>query len=102
MITLCIRYTLDQNKYKDFETYAKTWPEPIGRCGGELVGYFLPTKLAGATNFALALINFPDLNAYEQYRAALMSDSDAKANVARIEASGCILNEDRGFMLHVK
>ena len=102
MITLCIRYTIDQNKYKDFEAYAKAWPEPIRRCGGELVGYFLPTKLAGATDFALALINFPDLGGYERYRAALGNDSDAKANVARIEASGCLLNEDRGFMEQIK
>jgi hypothetical protein len=102
MITICIRYTIDQNKYKDFESYAKGWPQPIRRCGGDLVGYFLPTKLAGPTNFALALINFPDLSAYERYRAALMNDADAKANVARIEASGCLLNEDRGFMQQVK
>lgn len=102
MITLCIRYTIDQNKHKDFEGYAKAWPEPIRRCGGELIGYFLPTKLAGSTTFALALINFPDLNAYERYRAALMNDADAEANVARIEVSGCLLNEDRGFMLQVK
>lgn len=102
MITLCIRYTIDQNRYKDFEAYAKAWPEPIRRCGGDLVGYFLPTKLAGSTNFALALINFPDLNAYEHYRESLMKDSDAKENVARIEASTCILNEDRGFMLQIK
>ncbi len=102
MITLCIRYTIDQNKHQDFEAYAKAWPEPIRRCGGDLIGYFLPTKLAGSTNFALALINFPDLNAYERYRAALMKDTDAKINVATIEASGCLLNEERGFMQQIK
>ncbi len=59
MITLCIRYTIDIQKHGDFEQYARNWPEPIRRCGGDLVGYFLPTKLAGATNIALALINFP-------------------------------------------
>jgi len=61
MITLCIRYTIDIQKHADFEQYARNWPEPIRRCGGDLVGYFLPTKLAGATNLALALINFPNL-----------------------------------------
>ena len=102
MITLCIRYTIDQNKYKDFEAYAKAWPEPIRRGGGELIGYFLPTKLAGSTNTALALINFASLDAYEKYREALMTDAEAKANVARIEASGCLLNEERSFMQQVK
>jgi NIPSNAP len=50
MITMCIRYTLDLNKMEHFEKYARNWPEPIKRCGGELLGYFLPTKLAGPTN----------------------------------------------------
>ena len=102
MITLCIRYTIDQNKYKDFAAYAKAWPEPIRRSGGELIGYFLPTKLAGSTNTALALINFPSLDAYEKYRAVLMLDGDAKSNVARIEASGCLLNEERSLMQQIK
>lgn len=66
MITLCIRYTIDIHKTRDFEQYARVWPEPIRRCGGELIGYFLSTKVAGPTNFALALINFPTLAAYEQ------------------------------------
>ena len=98
MITLCIRYTVDMHKLADFEKYARTWPEPIRRCGGELVGYYLPTKIAGPTNFALALINFPNLAAYEKYRDALMRDSDAKANVEFAERSGCIWVEDRSIM----
>jgi uncharacterized protein (DUF1330 family) len=98
MLTLCIRYTIDQHKLKDFAAYARRWPDPIKRCGGELVGYFAPTKLAGATNIAVALINFPDLAAYEKYRAALMKDPDAIANVAAADASKCILIEDRSFL----
>jgi hypothetical protein len=101
MITLCIRYVIDQNKYRNFEEYARAWPEPIRRCGGELIGYFLPTKLAGPTNAALALINFPSLDAYEKYRAALMADPAATANVAMIEKSGCILSEDRSFLQRI-
>lgn len=101
MITLCIRYVIDQNKYRNFEDYARAWPEPIRRCGGELIGYFLPTKLAGPTNAALALINFPNLDAYEKYRAALMADPVATANVEMIEKSGCILSEDRSFLQRI-
>jgi len=101
MITLCIRYTVDMHKLADFEKYARTWPEPIRRCGGELVGYYLPTKIAGPTNFALALINFQNLAGYEKYRDALMRDSDAKANVDFAERSGCIWVEDRSIMQKV-
>jgi hypothetical protein len=78
MITMCIRYTLDIYKLADFETYARNWPEPIRRCGGDLLGYFLPTKLAGPTNIALALINF-----------------------AAVDASQAILIEDRSFLRRV-
>src|SRR5215831_8370858 len=71
MITLCIRYTLEARKRSDFERYARVVTKSIPRCGGELVGYWLPTKFAGPTNVGLALINFPDLAAYEQYRQRL-------------------------------
>lgn len=69
-----------------FEEYARAWPEPIRRRGGQLIGYFLPTKLAGSTSAALALIEFPNLEAYEKYREALGADSAAAANVAAIES----------------
>jgi NIPSNAP len=95
MITLCIRYTIDPRHITEFEEYARNWPEIIRRCGGDLVGYFLPTKIAGPTNFALALINFPSLAAYENYREALMQNREAKANVDAAEKAGCIVVEDR-------
>ena len=101
MITVCIRYTIDIQKHADFEQYARNWPEPIRRCGGELLGYFLPTKLAGATNIALAMINFPTLAAYEKYRENLMNDDEANDNVAFADQSGCILVEDRSVLRRV-
>jgi len=76
----------------------KNWPKPIERCGGNLIGYFLPTKFAGRTDSAIALIDFPSLAAYEEYRKRLMEDPDAKQNVAHAERSGCILLEDRSFL----
>jgi NIPSNAP len=102
MITMCIRYTIDRHKLADFEQYARRWPGPIKRCGGELVGYFLPTKLAGPTNIALALINFRDLGAYEKYREELTKDDEAVANVAFADASRCLLIEDRSFLRCVR
>ena len=98
MITLAIRYTIDPNKLAGFEEYARSLPEQIERCGGRFVGYYMPTKLAGPTNAALGLIDFPDLSAYEQYRRALAADPEAADNVRWVEAEGCILNEDRAFL----
>ena len=101
MMTLCIRYTLDANKLADFEAYAQSLRKPIERCGGAYVDYYLPTKIAGPTNTAIGLIDFPNLAAYEAYRSELLSDPDAVACLRRAESAGCILNEDRSFLRRV-
>jgi len=101
MITLCIRYTIDPARLADFAAYARGIAAPIARSGGSLRGYFLPTKFAGPTNIALALIDFPDLAAYEAYRTRLGADPENRENVRRVEAAGAILVEDRSFMAAV-
>jgi hypothetical protein len=101
MMTLCIRYTLDAGKLADFEAYARALRQAVERCGGKLVDYYLPTKVAGPTNAALGLIDFPDLAAYERYREKLLSDTEAVEVLRRAEAAGCILNEDRSFVRRV-
>ena len=101
MITLCIRYTLDASKLADFEAYARALPGPVERCGGKFISYYSPTKIAGPTNTALGLIDFPDLGTYEKYRAKLMTDPDGVECLRRAEAAGCILNEDRTFIHRV-
>jgi hypothetical protein len=102
MITLSIRYTIDARKREDFEHYARSLGKIIPRCGGELVGYWLPTRFAGPTNAALALIDFPSLAAYEQYRERLAQDHDNQASVRRADESGCILVEDRAILERVR
>jgi NIPSNAP protein len=101
MLTLCIRYTLDATKLADFEAYGKSAAGPIERCGGKLVGYFAPTKFAGPTNAALALIDFPSLAAYEQYRERLAVDPEASECLRRVEKAGSILVEDRTILRRV-
>lgn len=101
MITLSIRYTIDARKRSDFEHYARALGTIIPRCGGEVVGYWLPTRFAGPTNQALALIDFPSLAAYEQYRERLAKDDDNLESIRQAEASGCILVEDRAFLERV-
>ena len=96
MITCCIQYTLDPHKLEAFENYATRWPPIIERCGGSLVGYYLPKE--GANNFALALIDFPSLADYERYRQRLAADPEAAQNFADGAASGCILVESRSFL----
>jgi hypothetical protein len=52
VITCCIQYTCDPRQVGAFEEDATRWPPIIERCGGDLVGYYLPKE--GANNYALA------------------------------------------------
>ena len=101
MITLSIRYTIDPRKRGEFERYARSLAAIIPRCGGELVGYWMPTLFAGPTNIATALIDFPSLAAYEEYREQLAKDGDNVESVRRVQESGCILVEDRTFLQRI-
>ena len=42
MITCFIRYDIDPFQREAFKTYAEHWGRIIPRCGGHLLGYFLP------------------------------------------------------------
>ena len=98
MVTLCIRYTLDIQNLEAFATYAKGLREPVARCGGAYVAYYMPTKIAGPVNEALGFIAFPDLATYERYRERLAADAEGAKLLEDAMAAGCILNEHRSFM----
>jgi hypothetical protein len=98
MITLCITYTLDPNRFAGFKAYTAAEVAPIRRSGGNIVGYFFPTEFAGPTNKAFGLIDFSTLAAYEQYRLTLASDTDHKKNVAELETSGAVLFMNRSIV----
>ena len=96
MITCVIRYQIDPFQRDAFKTYAENWGRIIPRCGGHLVGYFLPHE--GTNDVAWGLIAFDSLAAYETYRARLRSDSEALANFAIAESKRIILREERNFV----
>ena len=41
-IVCIIRYEIDPYQREAFKTYATNWGKVIPRCGGDLIGYFLP------------------------------------------------------------
>lgn len=96
MITCIIRYQIDPFQLNEFKTYAENWGRIIPRCGGYLVGYFLPHE--GTNDVAWGLIAFDSLAAYETYRARLRSDSEALANFAMAQSKRIILREERNFV----
>ena len=71
-ITVFIRYQLDPFKRAQFEEYAQRWLSIIPKCGGKVVGYWMPHE--GTNNIAFGLISFESLGAYEAYRARLRAD----------------------------
>jgi len=95
-ITCFIRYQIDPFQRDAFKKYAENWGRIIPRCGGHLVGYFLPYE--GTNDVAWGLIAFESLSAYETYRARLRSDPEARENFAMAQAKRFILREERNFV----
>jgi hypothetical protein len=95
-ITCFIRYQIDPFQRDDFKKYAENWGRIIPRCGGHLVGYFLPQE--GTNDVAWGLISFDSLAAYETYRTRLKSDPEARANFAMAQSKRLILREERTFL----
>ena len=98
-VTVFIRYQLDPFKRTMFEEYARRWLVIIPKCGGDLVGYWMPHE--GTNNIAFALISFESLAAYEDYRARLRADEDGIANFNFAEEHKFILGEERTFLRKV-
>jgi hypothetical protein len=99
MITCLIRYEIDPFQRDAFRQYAETWGRVIPRCGGELLGYFLPHE--GTNDIAWGLISFESLAAYEVYRARLKADPEGRENFAFAQAKKLILREERNFVENV-
>jgi hypothetical protein len=95
-MTVFIRYQIDPFKRDAFEAYARRWLTIIPRCGGDLIGYWMPHE--GTNNIAHALISFESLAAYETYRTRLRTDPDSVANFRYAEEQRLILAEERTFL----
>jgi hypothetical protein len=95
-ITCIIRYQIDPFQRDEFEKYAENWGLIIPRCGGHLIGYFLPHE--GTNDVAWGLIAFDSLASYEAYRARLKSDPEARKNFAMAQSKRLILREERNFV----
>jgi hypothetical protein len=100
MIVCCIRYVIDPFQRDAFEEYARRWGAIIPRCGGELIGYFMPHE--GTNNIALAMISFDSLASYERYRATLKADAEGMANFRFAQEKRFILSEERTFLAKVE
>lgn len=95
-IVCMIRYEIDPFQREAFREYAENWGRVIPRCGGRLVGYFLPHE--GTNDEAWGLIAFDSLAAYEAYRARLKADPEGRANFEMAASRRFIRREERTFV----
>jgi hypothetical protein len=95
-IACFIRYEIDPFQRDEFRAYAQNWGRIIPRCGGRLLGYFLPHE---GTNYeAWGLIGFDSLADYETYRARIRADPEGRANFELARERRFILREQRAFL----
>ena len=99
-LTCFIRYQIDPFQRDAFARYAENWGRIIPRCGGRLIGYFLPHE--GSNDIAWGLISFDSLAAYESYRATLKADAEGRANFEWAQRERFILREERSFLTGVR
>jgi hypothetical protein len=95
-ITCFIRYEIDPFQREAFRVYAQNWGRIIPRCGGRLLGYFLPHE--GTSYEAWGVIGFDSLADYEAYRERIKSDPEGRANFELARAQRFILREQRTFL----
>jgi hypothetical protein len=95
-ITCIIRYQIDPFQRDAFKKYAENWGHIIPRCGGHLIGYFLPHE--GTNDVAWGLIAFDSLKAYEAYRTRIKEDAESLENLAMANNKRLILREERNFV----
>jgi len=95
-IACFIHYQIDPYQRDAFKQYAETWGRIIPRCGGHLIGYFLPSE--GTNDIAWGLIAFDSLASYEAYRKRLRTDKDAVENFQNAQSKRFILREERTFL----
>jgi hypothetical protein len=91
-----IRYQIDPFQLDAFRRYATTWGSIIPRCGGHLVGYFLPNE--GTNDIAWGIIAFDSLAAYERYRSRIREDPEGRANFQFAQEKRFVLREERSFV----
>ena len=91
-----IRYQIDPFQREAFRKYAEIWGRIIPRCGGRLIGYFLPHE--GTNDVAWGLIAFDSLASYESYRICLKSDPEARENFTFAGKERFIIREERTFL----
>ncbi len=95
-IACFIRYEIDPFQREAFKEYSENWGRIIPKCGGSLIGYFLPHE--GTNNVAWGLLHFDSLASYESYRGRVKADPEGQANFEMAQSRKLIFREERTFV----
>jgi hypothetical protein len=96
-IVCIIRYEIDPYQRDAFKEYAARWGRIIPRCGGALIGYFLPWQGTNYVGWGI-IGGFDSLSSYERYQTRLHQDADARANFQFAKEKQFIVREERNFV----
>ena len=80
-LTCFIRYQIDPCQREAFRAYAEAWGRIIPRCGGRLIGYFLPHE--GSNDVAWGLIGIRKASAHQA--------DQTRTNVAHLVLAGFVV-----------
>jgi len=95
-LTCLIRYEIDPFQRDAFKKYAENWGRIIPRCGGHLLGYFLPHE--GTNHIAWGIVAFDSLASYEAYRSRVKADPEGRENFMTATTGRFIIREERTFV----
>lgn len=96
-IVCIIRYEIDPYQRDAFKEYAARWGKVIPRCGGSLLGYFLPWQGTNYVGWGI-IGGFDSLAAYERYQQRLHEDAEARDNFKFAQEKRFIVHEERNFV----
>jgi heme-degrading monooxygenase HmoA len=91
-VTCFIRYEIDPFQRDAFREYAENWARIIPRCGGDLVGYFLPHE--GTNDVAWGLIACESLSLAAEGRRGSQREFRVRAVEASDPARAAHLSRD--------
>jgi hypothetical protein len=96
-IVCIIRYEIDPYQRDAFAEYAARWGRIIPRCGGTLIGYFLPWQGTNYVGWGI-IGGFDSLSSYERYQERLHQDPEARDNFRFAQEKRFIVREERNFV----
>ena len=95
-ITCVIRYEIDPFQRDAFRQYAGNWGRIIPRCGGHLIGYFLPHE--GTNDVAWGLIALRLAGVVRSLPGTLEVGSGSARELRARPDRRLILREERNFV----